>query len=395
MFSRNHFKIISVILFVVMLTDSNVYCQNNNYDLRELKNESDILTKTGILNQMRQTLDWQLNNMPEESWLASQNRYVKIEGNGWIRGAFYTGVMAAYKTIKDPKYLINILEWGKGNNWEPGKEQRFADDHCCVQTYVDVYLINNDPEVLKPSIKTFDVIVEDPLLGSKVGWEKRTNWNWCDALYMAPPAMVRLAAATQNSDYLKTMDLMYWDTYNYLFDKEYNLFYRDDRFKPDADPLVRSENGKPVFWSRGNGWVLAGLARILEFMPDEFDRKNKYEKLFIDMSNALKPLQDDKGLWHSNLLDPVDSPEPESSGTAFFCYGLAWGVNNGYLDRDTFLPAILNAWKGLNRCLDENGQLHWVQLVGSAPAEVKYEDSVEYATGAFLLAGSEVIKLVE
>lgn len=113
------------------------------------------------------------------------------------------------------------------------------------------------------------------------------------------------------------------------------------------------------------------------------------------MSAKLITIQGEKGLWHSNLLDAVESPEPESSGSAFFCYALAWGVNNGYLDKEIYLPVIKKAWEGLNGCLDEKGQLHWVQLVGSYPAPVKYADSVEYATGAFLLAGSEVIKLID
>lgn len=378
-----------------MISFINLYAQQNEYKLREIKNPDELFTKEFIVKQMKQTLDWQLQNMPEESWLASANKFEKIEGNGWIRSAFYTGVMAAYETTNDKKYLDNIYEWGKANNWEAAKRARHADDHCCIQTYADVFFIDGDSAKLQPAIKTIDEIAADPKLGSIVGWQKDINWNWCDALFMAPPAMTRLAAATGETKYLETMDLMFWDTYEYLFDKNENLFYRDDRFKPDADPLLLSANGKPIFWSRGNGWVLAGLARVLEFMPDDFLNKMKYEKLFKDMSAKLITLQDEKGLWHSNLLDPVESPEPESSGTAFFCYALAWGVNNGYLDKETYLPVIKKAWEGLNGCLDENGQLHWVQLVGSAPAPVKYEDSVEYATGAFLLAGSEVVKLID
>ena len=378
-------------LFLLLLT-ANLYAQESEYKLREIKNPETLFTSEYIINQMEQTLDWQLENMPEESWRASVNRYEKIKGNGWIRSVFYAGVMAAYNVTKEKKYLDDLYNWGNSNKWKPGERPRHADDLCCVQIYTDIYFIDKDPAKLEPSIETFDAIAEDPMLGSIVGWEKIKNWNWCDALFMAPPAMARLAAATNNQKYLETMDLMFWDTYEYLYDKNENLFYRDDRFKPDADSLVLSENGTHVFWSRGNGWVLAGLARILEFMPDDFENKKRYESLFVDLSQKLITLQDSQGFWHSNLLDPVERPEPESSGTAFFCYGLAWGVNNSYLNRDTYLPVIKKAWEALNKCLDEKGQLHWIQLVGSAPAPVKYEDSVEYATGAFLLAASEVIK---
>lgn len=384
-----------VVLLFLSLSFANLFSQQNDYKLREIENPEELFTKEYVITQMKKTLDRQLNNMPEESWLASANKFEKIEGNGWIRAAFYTGVMAAYNTTKDKKYLDNIYEWGNANNWKPAQRPRHADDHCCIQTYVDVYFIDKDENKLKPAIETFDSIAADPMLGSTVGWKNEINWSWCDALFMAPPAMTRLAAATNDNKYLETMDLMFWDTYEYLFDKNESLFYRDARFKPNADPLLLSQNGKPIFWSRGNGWVLAGLARVLQFMPSDFKNRNKYEKLFKDMSAKLITLQDEKGFWHSNLLDPVESPEPETSGTAFFCYGLAWGVSNGYLDKEICLPVIKKAWTALNKCLDENGQLHWVQLVGSAPAPVKYEDTVEYATGAFLLAASEAIKLID
>lgn len=386
---------LALLLLIFGITFSKIHAQHEGYNLRDIKNVDELFSKEYILNQISKTADWQLAHMPEKSWLASSNSFEKIEGNGWIRSAFYTGVMAAYNTTKNKKYLNNIYEWGNENNWKPAERPRHADDHCAIQTYVDIYLIDKDENKIKPAVSAFDIIAADPMLGSVVGWEKELNWNWCDALFMAPPAMVRLSVATGETKHLETMDLMYWDTYEYLFDKNEYLFYRDARFKPDADPLLLSENGSPIFWSRGNGWVIAGLARILEFMPDDFKNKNKYEKLFTGMSAKLITLQDDEGFWHSNLLDPVETPEPESSGTAFFCYGIAWGINNGYLDKTTFLPVVKKAWIALNKCLDENGQLHWVQLVGSAPAPVKYENSVEYATGAFILAGSEVIKLID
>ena len=282
--------------------------------------------------------------MPEECWLASKNSYVEIEENGWIRSTFYAGVSAVYNTFHDSKYLDKLIEWGDKNNWQPALRPRHADDHCCIQTYADLYQIKNESKFLKPAIETFDKIVKEPMLGSQVGWKKEVNWNWCDALFMAPPAMTKLAAVTKNWEYLDIMDQLFWDTYEYLYDKDEHLFYRDARFKPDADPLLKSDNGKPIFWSRGNGWVLAGLARILEAMPNDYKSKIMYEELYQQMSTKLVSIQDENGFWHSNLLDHVSSPEPESSGTAFFCYGLAWGINNGNLEREKYLPSVKKAW---------------------------------------------------
>ncbi len=381
-----------IILGVVPLLQT-ACTETKSYNLREIKEPEGLFISENIDSVMRQVLDYQLNNLPEECWMASKNDFEEIQGNGWIRSTFYAGVFAVFSSLNEQKYLDKLLAWGDSNDWKAAERPRHADDHCCIQTYTDLYKIKNDDRLLKHAIATFDAIADDPMLGSVVGRKNELNWSWCDALFMAPPAMAKLAAVTKDEKYLVTMDKMYWDTHDYLYDENEQLFYRDSRFKPDAEPLIKSDNGQPVFWSRGNGWVLAGLVRILQAMPDDYENKKKYEALFVQMSSKLIKLQDENGFWHSNLLDPASSPEPESSGTAFFCYGLAWGVNSGYLNENEFVPGIKKAWLALNRCLDENGQIKWVQLVGSAPAKVKYEDTVEYATGAFLLAASEVKKL--
>ena len=190
------------------------------------------------------------------------------------------------------------------------------------------------------------------------------------------------------------MNTMWWDTYDYLYDPEEHLWYRDGRFVIQEDGSgPRTENGFKVFWSRGNGWVFAGLAQVLDVMPTDYPDRPRYEELFREMAAALVAIQGEDGLWRSSLHDPEEFSTPESSGTGFFTYGLAWGVNNGLLDPATYLPAMRKGWEGLNWAVQPDGRIGWVQQIGYDPRSVTADDSMAYGTGAFLLAGSEMLKL--
>ncbi len=186
-----------------------------------------------IVAVMKKVGDWQLANLPEQSIVGGRMRH--IDSAGWIRAAFYTGVMALYDTTGDRKYLDAAMSWAEANEWKPEKRPRHADDHCVGQTYAELYFIKQDPKMLGPISETFDVIVADPKRGPDIGWTRDVNWWWCDALYMAPPAMARLAAATGKQKYLKTMNTMWWDVVDNLYDEEEHLFFRDARYMEQPD----------------------------------------------------------------------------------------------------------------------------------------------------------------
>jgi iduronate 2-sulfatase len=186
------------------------------------------------------------------------------------------------------------------------------------------------------------------------------------------------------------MDTFYWDVYDEIYDKEARFFYRDKRF---IEP--RSVNGKKVFWSRGNGWVMGGLPLILEYLPKDHKTYPRYVELFKQMSAALAACQGEDGLWRPNLADAKEFPMPETSGTGFFVYAMAWGINNKILDMDTYLPVVQKAWAGLVRSVDAEGKVQWGQLVGDRPVSVKKQHSHEYVTATFLLAGSEMLKIAQ
>jgi rhamnogalacturonyl hydrolase YesR len=327
---------------------------------------------------MKRVFEWQLAHFLE-CWYMPDGTRRAIEPNGWIRSAFYAGIMAAWHATQDRDYFQAALNWAQDNQWQPGARPRHADDHCCGQTYLELYSALKKPEMIAPIRQTMDNMLADPKPG-------RVDWWWCDALFMAPPTLARLSAATGERKYVDFMNMLWWDVVDFLYDPQAHLFYRDADYRPGS--------GREAFWSRGIGWVMAGTARVLDCMPDDYPDRARYIQLLQEMAGAVAACQSpDDGLWRVNLLDPGEYPVPETSGSGFFCYAFAWGIRQGILDRATYLPVVERAWRGLLGAVEETGQLGWVQQVGKSPAAVRREDSMDYGSGAFLLAGSEMLKL--
>jgi rhamnogalacturonyl hydrolase YesR len=113
------------------------------------------------------------------------------------------------------------------------------------------------------------------------------------------------------------------------------------------------------------------------------------------MADKLATLQDSSGYWHASLLDPRSYPAPETSATAFYVYGLAWGIANGLLDRGTYLPVVQKGWEALVKAVHPDGKLGWVQPIGADPKKVTSDMTEVYGVGGFLLAGSEIYKMLQ
>lgn len=336
------------------------------------KKDQDLFNKTFITNQMKKVCDWQLNNPVT---INEKNE------NDWARAAFYTGVMATYQTTQDEKYLNAAMAWSESFDWKLAKRFRHADDHAKGQTYLEIYTLKKDPKMIEDIQNTFDSLI----LTAKPG---REDWWWCDALYMAPPVLARLAAATGDTKYLNYLNTMFWDTYDFLYDKEENLFYRDKSYFNKKTPA-----GKKTFWARGNGWVMGGTVRVLQYLPKDNPEYSRYVALLQAMAASVKKIQSKDGLWRPSLLDENEVPHPETSGSAFFCYALTWGINNGILNKKEYLPVVQKAWNGLNTYVTPEGKLQWVQPIGAAPDKVTIDNNQEYGSGAYLLAASELYKL--
>jgi rhamnogalacturonyl hydrolase YesR len=333
---------------------------------------------------MRKVADWQLAQ--SQQYFAAFDRSKQLDGAIWTWGALYSGLMAASQSLGDPKYANVMRETGKAYNWELSKTESGANQHSMAQTYLELYLMDKEPEELAPTKATFDDILTRPRV--EVGSTRRIEWWWCDALFMAPPAWARLFAATGDKKYITYLDEEWAKTSQELWDPASHLYFRDTTFI-----TAKEKNGEKVFWSRGEGWVMGGLARTLEYVPKDDPARAMYETQLKEMSAALAKIQGPDGLWRSGLLDPASYDQPEISGSALIAFGMAWGINNGILDRKTYKPVVEKAWAGMLQHIYADGRLGDIQQTGSAPALFKPSSSFNYGVGGFLLAGSEIYKM--
>lgn len=320
----------------------------------------------------------------------------------WLTGTLYTGVFACYEATGKIDFLNAARDWCIAANWTCGeKSPLHADDICSAQTFLDVYSQDKDPTQIaniQNLIDTYYIGAEEITieLARHTIWPEdsrpftgRNLWWWCDALYMAPPVLARLGAFTGEQKYYDLLHELYWDCTDFLYDPEEHLFFRDEGYFDALTP-----NGKKKFWSRGNGWVVAGLVRTLDYIPDSDPMKLKYLELFREMMLRLAGLQHESdGTWSSSVNDPEWLPEPESSASSFYTFAMAAGINRGWLDPQIYLPHVVKGWEGLLACLREDGKLEWAQMVDGQARQGRHEDHKNYAQGAFLLAASEVYKL--
>ena len=317
-------------------------------------------------------------------------------GNIWTRASYFEGLMALYNISREQKYLDYAVKWGESHHWGLAykDENRNADDMGCGQTYIDLYRLDPKPERIKILKEAVDKMVAS---------EKIDDWWWIDALQMAMPVFARLGALENDRKYWDRMYEMYMHTRNVeggkgLYNPTDHLWWRDKDFVPP----YTEPNGEDCYWARGNGWVMTAMARVLEQNPPDRKQRKEYSTMLKQMAEALVKVQREDGFWNVSLHDPGNFGGPETSGTAFFVYGLAWGINHGYLKKQKYLSAVMRGWNAISeKALHPDGFLGYVQGTGKEPKSsqpVGY-DTVpnfdDYGLGAFLLAGSEVYHLAE
>jgi len=315
-----------------------------------------------------------------------------LDPKGWEQGAFLIGLTEFADLTREPRYREMLIQRGIGNEWRLGDRLYHADDHMVGQTYFWARR-NGAGDVAIAHMKgNFDRILANPsrvsLKFDRTAPKCVDRWCWCDALFMAPAAWLEMSKVTGDRRYRDFAMREFWDVTDYLFDPSENLYFRDSSFFEERDA-----RGRKKFWSRGNGWVMGGLARMIPLLPAEDPDRPKMIALYRRMAARILALQKPDGFWSPSLLADVGEYPPESSGTAFYIYSLAWGVNAGLLDRATIEPAIRRGWTALTRTVHPGGRLGWVQAIGDQPTSATYEDTHDYAVGAFLLAATEVTKL--
>jgi rhamnogalacturonyl hydrolase YesR len=326
--------------------------------------------KAEVARILRKVADWQLNRI--------QGHY----SQDWTFAALYAGFMAVPNAVHGAVYQDAMQSMGRQFQWQLGPRPEHADDQAIGQTYLELYEKTHDAAALAPTRARMDTLlkhVDDP---------HQPLWWWCDALFMAPPVLADLTKISSDKRYLDFMNRQWWITSGQLYDPHQHLYSRDATF------LNKHEaNGNKVFWSRGNGWVMAGLVRVLQAMPADYPDRRRYVTQLQEMSQALAAIQGADGLWRPGLLDAEAYSLPELSGSAFNTYAIAWGIRNGILDRRQYLPVVAKAWSGLLSHVYADGRVGCIQPIGAAPGQFTATSSYVYGVGAFLLAGSGIYNL--
>ncbi len=342
--------------------------------------------------------DWQIRHMDAfaASTLVNFQGLRRYSFGGWLMGTMAVGMTRWGLIADNPRYLDFVREQGRNFGWGVEAREFDADDYVIGQTWLELFELDGDPEVLGPLTERLNHVYANwPTVNRDFGTDCelmnvacRERWTWIDALFMGAPVWILMAQVTGDERYLDFGDHEFWASFDTFWDTDESLLYRDRRYMS-----MRDEDGQKVFWSRGNGWVFAAFARILPKLPPEHPNRQKYLDRYRAMAARLVELQRADGHWTSSLTNEAISPTPENSGSAFFTYGLAWGINEGLLDRETYLPAVERAWSSLVSNLYADGRLAYVQPSGSAPQVVHRESTDVYGVGAFLLAASEVYRL--
>lgn len=340
---------------------------------------SPALTGPAIAKAMRKVADWELQT--------NQPYFDQI----WTSSALYTGYMAAARSLNEPKYRDAMLATAEKFDWGlRSKNYPNADDQAIAQMYLELYLEQpagkRDPHRIEAIKAALDSEIN---LKTLTPTDTRLPWWWCDALFMAPPVWSHMYKATGDHKYIDYIDTQYQATTDLLYNRQEHLFARDQSYVTKTEP-----NGKPMFWSRGEGWVMAGIARFYDDLPANDPHRAFYAQMLREMAVRVAALQGPDGLWHAGLLDPEYYQLPENSGSAFFTFAMAWGIDHGILDAKTYRPVVERAWKGLVTHIYADGRLGCIQQTGAEPAFYRPTASYDYGIGAFLLAGSELRTMV-
>jgi rhamnogalacturonyl hydrolase YesR len=356
-----------------------------------------IPSKKSVLQTLELANKYFMDKWPDagkEIFVPSKNR--TWPSHIWTRAVYYEGLMALYSVDKKKEYYDYAVDWSVKHKWNlrDGTKTRNGDNQACGQTYIDLYLIDKQQERIDSIKESIDKMMRS---------NKIDDWNWIDAIQMAMPVFAKLGVIYNDTNYFHRMYEMYAYTKykhgdNGLYNAKEGLWWRDK----DFDPPYKEPNGEDCYWSRGNGWVVAALVRILSIIPKTDSHYQEYLADYKSMMIALKPLQRSDGYWNVSLHDATNFGGKELTGTSLFIYGMAWGINNKILNKKEYLPVVAKAWNALQKqSVHANGFLGFVQGTGKEPKEsqpVTYDrepDFEDFGLGCFLLAGSEVYKLKE
>ncbi|UXP32039.1 glycoside hydrolase family 88 protein [Reichenbachiella agarivorans] len=339
-----------------------------------------------VLKEMEAVADWQIEHFRDTFSIDGKKPHHIAD---WTNGALYVGMVKWAALAQDDRYYEWLKSVGNEQDWQLHWRKYHADDHAIGQMYIELFRKYSDSTMILPTIQGMDYIIDHPSEEPITldNYQHLERWTWCDALFMAPPVLAKLANITGDERYTDFMMREYQATTDHLFDPTEKLYYRDNSY------IGKLDHGHKIFWSRGNGWVFGGLTLIMDEYPVGSEEYNYFLDIYKQMAAKLITIQTPEGHWAMSLLAQDLYPTPEASGTAFFTFGLAWGINHGVLDRATYEPTVRKAWQALTSYITKDGMLGYVQPIGAAPGSAWPDKTEVYGTGAFLAAGSEVYQL--
>lgn len=346
---------------------------------------ADIFEPDEIVTRMENAAQWQLEHPPEFDVLE------------WHWAPFYMGLSDLSETTGERRWIDEVKQTGMDHEWKFGRRPYHADDHAIGLSYIKLYQLDRDPEMIAGIQREFDWILTNPPAKTIMGRNgklretyNRERWNWCDALYMAAPVWTGLGTVTGETKYYDYMIQEWKKAHEWYFSEEHDLYFHDKR-----EIKKISKAGKRVFWARGDGWVFGALVEVLQLLPDDHPERGYFVDIFKRMAVKLRAIQKNNGTWAPNLLDPTDPPQDDTSGSVFFVYGFAWGINNGLLDRATYERATKKGWAALCERQKPDGRLINSQPVGGYPTPFDPNTTTVFSMGTFISAGSEVWKMIQ
>lgn len=346
-----------------------------------------------ILGKAEQVNDWFMRHWPDPK----KDTYVRNKvrpSSLWTRAVYYEGLMALHAVAPQQRYFDYTLEWCQHHNWTPrnGIKTHDADDYCCSQTYIDMYRLGAEGATLQFVKENMDQTILR-------GVDSDKDWWWIDAIQMGMPVLAKLAKTTGEAKYAEKAWTMYEYTRNQqdggMRNPADGLWWRDK----DFNPPYTTPGGKNCYWSRGDGWVVAALVRVLDEMQPNEPHYADYLNDLTSMLESLVPLQREDGFWNCSLADETDFGGPEVTGTSLFLYGMAWSVRHGHLSKAKYAPVMEKAWKAMASCVHADGFLGWQQGTGKQPKDSqpvtfdRLPDFDDYGVGCFLLGATEYYKL--
>lgn len=213
---------------------------------------------------------------------------------------------------------------------------------------------------------------------------------WADDLFMGSIVLLKMAELTGEQKYLDEVVKQVIQFDEHLIDVPSGLYWHGW--------FSRNDEYSSSKWGRANGWTMMAKAELLKAMPSDHPKRTEILEIFERHSAGLLAVQSQDGRWHQVLDNP--STYLETSATGMFVRAFAAGINEGWLDRETYEVAAIKGWNAITKQIDENGDI--TGIVRGTPILFSDEEYENWSTrisdprglGGLLYAAVEMDRLL-